>query len=78
MTDTIMVALIVGGFSFLGTFLNGKFTANVRVIRMEMQLLTLEKEVKKHNGIMERTYNLENRIGIAESEIENLERVVNK
>lgn len=51
MTETIIVALISLGGTFLGTF------SGVRL--MSYRIEQLEKKVEKHNQVVERTYNLE-------------------
>jgi len=74
MESAILVALVVGGLSVLGTFISSKYTANVRVVKLEMQVDTLKIEVTKHNKMIERTYELEKRVSITEHDIKNIEQ----
>ena len=68
MTETIIVAVL----SLIGTLfgtLGGILAANkLTNYRIEQ----LEKKVEKHNGVIERMYNLEKQIAIDEEEIEHL------
>ena len=69
MSDTIIVALI----SALGTGAGAVvsvLTAN-RITNYKIE--RLEEEVRKHNGIIERTYDLETRTAILETKVDDLE-----
>lgn len=56
--------------SFLGVYLsNRKQTA-----LMDYRLAELEKKVDKHNQVIERTYKLEERASVMETEIEDLKK----
>lgn len=69
MTDTIIVALI----SALGTGAGAVvsvLTAN-RITNYKIE--RLEEEVRKHNGVIERTYELEKRTAILETKVDDLE-----
>lgn len=69
MTDTIIVALI----SALGTGAGAVvsvLTAN-RITNYKIE--RLEEEVRKHNGVIERTFKLEERTAILETKVDNLE-----
>ena len=68
MTETIVVAVL----SLLGTLIGsiaGILTANkLTNYRIEQ----LEKKVEKHNQVVERMYNLENKVAVDEEELEHL------
>lgn len=69
MTDTIIVALI----SALGTGAGAVvsvLTAN-RITNYKIE--KLEEEVRKHNSVIERTYELETRTAILETKVDDLE-----
>ena len=69
MSDTIIVALI----SALGTGAGAVvsvLTAN-RITNYKIE--RLEEEVRKHNGIIERIYDLETRTAILETKVDDLE-----
>ena len=74
MDSTIIVAMIVGGLSFIGTFINAKYTSNVKVTKLEVNVDNLKTEVRKHNSIIDRTYKLEEKVGIIEHDIKNIEQ----
>lgn len=63
MTETVIVALIslVGtlGGTFGGILVSNKLT-NYRIAQ-------LEKKVEKHNGVIERTYKIEQKIAVLEN-----------
>ena len=65
MTEAIIVALIGGAFTLIGVLI-----ANSRsnAITTE-QIKQLKEEVKKHNGLIERTYKLEQTTAIHEAEL---------
>lgn len=65
MSESIIVALITGGLSLLGVYMaNRKSQALV-----EYRLSELQKQVEKHNQIIERTYSLEERMAVNEEKI---------
>ena len=69
MTESIIVAIL----SLFGT-LSGAYLAN----RKSTALITyridrLEEKVNKHNGVIERTYDLESRLRVDEEKIAHLE-----
>jgi len=70
MESTIVVALIIGGLSVLGTLISSKYISNVRVIRLEWKMDELEKKVTKHNGLVERQYKTEERVSLLEERVE--------
>ena len=77
MSETIVVALITGVLALAGTFLSNRKSAALIAFRLEQ----LEEKVNKHNRLVERTYQLEERtelqeekIKVANHRIEDLER----
>ncbi len=72
MSETVVVAIIslVGTVfgSVIGILTSNKLTA----YRIEQ----LEKKVDKHNSVVERTYQLEEKIKVANHRIEDLEKKV--
>lgn len=70
MSDTVIVALISGAFTLVGTILGVVASAKMTNYRIEQ----LEKKVEKHNNVVERTYKLEGRLNEAEHEITDLKK----
>lgn len=70
MSDTIIVALISGAFTLVGTILGVVASAKMTNYRIEQ----LEKKVEKHNNVVERTYALEGRITEAEHDLKDLKK----
>ena len=56
--------------SFLGVYLSNRKSAAL----MEYRLQELEKKVDKHNKVIERTYKLEERAAVIETEIEDIKK----
>lgn len=69
MSETIIVAIISGLGTAAGAVVS-ILTAN-RITNYKIE--RLEEEVKKHNGIIERTFKLEERMSVAETRINELE-----
>ena len=76
MADGIIIALITGCLSLLGTAMTvrsgnkknaeiAKEQAQVTIYRIDQ----LEKKVEKHNNVIERVYNLEKNEAVMEEEI---------
>lgn len=92
MATSILVALITGGLSLLGTVLtvlasSHKTEAAIQVNQavMTQRLDDLTKTVEKHNSMVERTYELEKavevhgeQIKVANHRIDDLEQAINK
>lgn len=70
MNDTVIVALV----SFAATLLTGLGGYKLIAYRVEQ----LEKKVEKHNGVMERTYIMEEKMRVANHRIDDLERKTDK
>lgn len=69
MSDTIIVAILSAIGTGAGAIVS-VLTAN-RITNYKIE--RLEEEVKKHNGIIERTYKLEERTSILETKVTDLE-----
>lgn len=62
-------SIIVGILSLLGT-LGGAYLANRKSSALiAYRLEQLEEKVNKHNGVIERTYNLEKRVEVDEQRL---------
>lgn len=79
MTEAIIVAVITGVLSLIGTWLSNRKSASLIAYRLS----ELEKRVEKHNQIVERTYKLEDaahiideRVKVANHRIDDLEKKV--
>ncbi len=70
MPDTVIVALISGACTLIGT-LGGILSANSLT---SYRLKKLEEEVNKHNKVVERTFRLEGRMDEAEHELRDLKK----
>ena len=68
MSETIIVALITGGLSLLGSLIAQRRQTNLTLYRIDQ----LEAKVSKHNNLVERTYKLEGRMVEAEHDIRDL------
>lgn len=64
MSESIIVALITGILALLGTYFSNRKSAAVLEYRMQQ----LEKKVEVHNKVIERTYKLEEEVGIIKAE----------
>ena len=74
MSDIVIVALITGGFSFLGSwFLNNKTLAV-----LQEKINQLEKKQDKHNQLIERVYGLEKDVDVAFERIRENAEDINK
>lgn len=71
MSDTwvaIIAAIITGLFSLCGVYFSNRKSAAL----MEYRLKKLEEKVDLHNQVIDRTYKLETRMKVAETEIDDL------
>ena len=73
MTEEIIVAIIVGGLSLAGTLIGTYFSNRKSSALFAYRLEKLEAEVKKHNEVIERTYNLETDMAVVKEDIRRLE-----
>jgi MFS superfamily sulfate permease-like transporter len=65
----IIVACIVAAFGFAGTVIGSYFGVRASNKLVVYRIEQLEKKVDKHNGVMERTFKLEERCALAENDI---------
>ncbi len=70
MPDTVIVALISGACTLIGTICGVVTSAKMTNYRIEQ----LEKKVEKHNNVVERTYKLEGRMNEAEHDLKDLKQ----
>ena len=63
-------AVIVGLLSLLGTLCGAYFANRKSSALIEYRLQELEKKVDRHNSVIERTYELEKKMGLAEEKID--------
>ena len=68
MSETIVVALITGGLSLLGSIIAQRRQNSLTIYSID----ELEGKVSKHNHLIERTYKLEGRVLEAEHDIRDL------
>ena len=78
MTGEIVVALIVGAFSFAGTALTAFFANRKNNAIVMYKIESLEKEMRKHNGLIEKTYKLESDVVRLDTKIKDMERGIAK
>lgn len=69
MSEAIVVALITGGVTLLGTTLSNLMTHSKTMYRIEQ----LEKKVEKHNNFIERLYIAEGKINALEDRQKDLD-----
>ena len=62
-------AIIVAGFSLLGTLAGAYFSNKKSAALISYRLEQLEKKVAKHNSLVERMYNLEKREDVIEEKM---------
>ena len=65
-------SVVTALLSFLGVYLSNRKSA----VLMEYRLQQLEKKVDKHNQVIERTYELEQRAAVIETEIDDMKKKV--
>lgn len=85
---SIIVALIIGGLSLLGTIYTSKQQHSITIDEVKNEVSLIKKDIKnleekqdKHNSLIERVYDIEatlrvmdNREKVSEHRIEDLER----
>ncbi len=81
MGEAVLVAIITGGLTLLGTIItvlatSRKTAADMKVSQavMEEKIADLTREVRKHNNFAERVPVLEERIKVINHRIEDLEK----
>lgn len=66
---SILVAVITALGSFIGVYYANRKTAEKTKALLEYRLNQLEKKMDKHNQVIERVYNLEERAALIEERI---------
>lgn len=69
MTESIIVALITGGITLIGTALSNWMNHSKTIYRIDQ----LEKKVEKHNNLVERMYIAEGEIKVLEEKAKDFE-----
>lgn len=70
---TIPIALISPIVTAVCAFLGSWFAFSTRLAKVETKVDRLAEDVRKHNGVIERTYNLESKTAVLETEVRNIE-----
>lgn len=70
---TIPIALISPIVTAVCAFLGSWFAFSTRLAKVETKVDRLAEDVRKHNGVIERTYNLESKTAVLETEVKNIE-----
>lgn len=68
MSDVVLVAIISGVFTLIGSLLGVVASAKMTNYRIEQ----LERKVEKHNNLVERTYILEGKMAECEHDVAGL------
>lgn len=84
MAESIIVAIITGGLSLIGTIItvlvtNSKTQANMSKSQavMQTEIAELTREVREHNGFAKRMPVVEEQIKVANHRISDLEQMIN-
>ena len=70
MTESIIVALVSGVLTLIGVLISNSRSNAIQNERIDQ----LREEVKKHNGLSERTYHLEDRANLTDAELKRLDK----
>ena len=65
-----VISLIIGVLSFIGTMFGAYMSHRKSTAIMTYRLEQLEKEVKKHNSLVERTYDLDKEVEVLKEHIQ--------
>ncbi|MDN0056365.1 hypothetical protein [Collinsella ihumii] len=68
--ESVVAALMSGALTLAGVLVSNSRSRAV----METKIEALTKQVERHNGVMERTYKLEQDVAVAKNDIETLYR----
>lgn len=74
----VFTEIIVALLAFFGTAIGAFFANRKSTALMNYRLEKLEDEVRKHNHIIERTYNLEAKTEVMEEDIKHISENVKK
>ncbi len=69
MSEAVLVAIITGGITLIGTALSNWLNHSKTIYRLDI----LEKKVEKHNNLVERMYIAEGEIKVLEEKQKDLE-----
>lgn len=69
MTEGIIMALISGGVTLLVCMINNRVQHDKTIAVIDTKLTNLTKQVEKHNTVIERTYQLENRADLQDEKM---------
>lgn len=69
-----MNEIIVALLAFLGTVLGSALSIVANSKLTNYKIDELKKQVEKHNSLVERTYNLEGRMSVLETRLDDIER----
>lgn len=69
MSEAVIVALITGSLSLLGTLSGVYFSQRKTTALITYRIDQLEAKVHKHNNLIERTYELEKRADLHEEKL---------
>lgn len=76
MTEAIVVALITGAISLIGTLITTRTSAKSTQALVDYKISELQKSVEKHNSVIDRTYKLEGRMTECEHDLRDLKQRV--
>lgn len=68
MTEAVIVAIITGGITLIGTVLSNVFNHSKTMYRIDQ----LEKKQDKHNSMIERMYIVEGKVAAIEGDVSEL------
>lgn len=68
MTEAVIVAIITGGITLVGTVISNVMNHSKTMYRIDQ----LERKVEKHNNLVERMYICEGQIKVLENDISDL------
>jgi len=68
----LVASVVTALLSFLGVYMSNRKSAALVLYRLEQ----LERKVEKHNQVVERTYDLEKRAAVVDTEIEDIKKKV--
>lgn len=68
MTEAVVVALITGGITLVGTVISNMLNHSKTIYRIDQ----LEKKVEKHNNLVERMYICEGEIKVLANDISDI------
>lgn len=73
MDSTVIVAIVSGAFTLIGTFLGIITSTKLSNYRIEQ----LEEKVEKHNQVIDRVYHLEQRDAVVDEDLKTIDRRIN-